>query len=145
MTTKLLLVGSVGILLCFGFFIFRDSFTRTVELEQEATPKPHREEEILRAFFRDELAQKTIAHLSLYDLQSFEDVAQPRPQLSEIVEHFGAPDSVVEEDLSAFGVSQRVQVHYYGRLGLVIPVGRTDEEIFWIHVAGRPTGYRRHP
>jgi hypothetical protein len=137
MATKLLLFGSLGILFCFGFFIFRESFTRSVEIEQETIPKSHREEEILRAFFRDELAQKTIAHIALYDLQSFEDVAQPRPQLSKIVERFGESDSVVEEDLSPFGVPQRGEVHYYGRLGLVTPVGRTDQEIFWIHVAGR--------
>jgi hypothetical protein len=145
MTSKLLLLGSLGVLFYFGFILVRDSFTRVEELEQDAVPQPAPQEEILRTFFRDELAQKMIAHLALYDLQSFEVVMEPRPRLSEIVERFGEADSVAEEDLSAFGVSQRGRVHFYGRLGLVTLVGRPDQEIFWILIAERATNSLARP
>ena len=132
MNVKLFLVGLLGVLLCVGFVIFRESFTRSTEIQQEAPPRPAREEEILRAFFSEDLAQKKIAHLALSDLQSWEEVTQPRPNLPAIIQRFGEADSVVEEDLSPFGIPQRGRVYYFGRLGLVTPVGRTDQEVFWI-------------
>jgi hypothetical protein len=138
-SAKVLLVVLMGVLVFAGVLILRGAGTKSVEIEQETAPKRElvREEDILHAFFPDELAQKTIAHLELYDLPRFEEVIQPRPQLSKIVERFGPADSVVEEDLNPFGISQLGQTYYYGRLGLVTPANRNDGEIFWVHIAGR--------
>lgn len=140
MARKLLLGGTLGGLIVVAVLVYRESLTRSAEIQSESIPRTNREEEIVRAFFRRELADKAIAQLSLYDLQSFEDVPQPRPRLSEVVERFGEADSAEEEDLTPFGVPRRGLIYRYGRLGLIVPVGRTDGEVFWVHIsAGRPT------
>jgi hypothetical protein len=126
----------LGALAYGGFWIVEHSWETAIDV-QSAPPQFDREEEILRGFFTDDLAQKKIAHLYSSDLADFETVAQPRPDLTVIRYRVGDPDSVAEMDLSAFGAPRKGRVHYYGRLGLVTPAELETEQVFWIYI--RPT------
>ncbi len=112
---------------------------RPGELRQNAAAAPSREEQILRAFFEVDFAQRKVAHLAQSDLADFDSVAQPRPRIAEVVGEYGAGDATWEADLSPFGVSTRALVYRFGRLGLATPVNRNDGEIFWtLILAGSP-------
>ena len=65
-----------------------------------------------------------------YDLQDFDAVMNPRPQISDVIAKFGEADKVVEEDLAPFGVKQNGKVYYFGRLGFITLVNGQD--IFWV-------------
>jgi hypothetical protein len=131
---RLLLVGVLGLLVCAGIFILRESSGGWLEIREEAAaPTTDPAEEILKAFFSVDFAQKKIVDLN-YDLENFEPVPQPRPALAAVAAQFGQPESVSERDLSAFGIPQHGRVHQYGRLGLVAPITGPGE-VYWVVIA----------
>ena len=73
-----------------GCTLFDEGVQKPVELQE--TPDPSREEQILREFFDGDFAQKKIAHLVQYDLQNFDAVMNPRPQISDVIAKFGDAD-----------------------------------------------------
>ena len=81
---RLLLVGVLGLLVCAGIFILRESSGGWLEIREEAAaPTTDPAEEILKAFFSVDFAQKKIVDLN-YDLENFEPVPQPRPALAAV-------------------------------------------------------------
>jgi hypothetical protein len=142
MKGRLFLFGLLGLLLCAGIVVFRESEFTFLEVREEAAKPPRVDpaEGILRTFFAVDFAQKKIVHLTLYDLENFEEVSQPRPSLAAVAAQFGPADSVSERDLSAFGIPQYGRVHHYGRLGLVAPA-RGPDEVYWVLIGKGPNTF----
>ena len=142
MVAKLLWAAALGAVMYGGFWLLQRSWTYSVQTPT-APADPGREEEILRAFFTVDVAQKKIAHLALSDLRDFEAIAEPRPDISAVIARFGEPDSVVEEDLSPYGVGRKGRIHYFGRLGLVSPAELEVGRVFWVIIEGRASSEMR--
>ena len=124
------------LLLFVGCELVDEAARKPGELKAAATVEPSREEQILREFFTVDFAQRTIAHLRLYDLPNFDAVRQPRPRIAEIIEKYGPADRVEEErELSPFGVGQTGRAYFFKRLGLITPIGQQD--IFWVLIDER--------